>query len=91
MLVRELEPDESEAALFRSVLSALQDLRRLARKEGVRPGVTGQVGEVSYEQIFELLQKVRERNAKVKLRIVAAEDAWTAGPLKVRFGIGEAG
>jgi uncharacterized protein (DUF3084 family) len=76
-----------KAGLFRDILAALQEVRKVARAKGMRPDESGQFGEVSYEQIFALLDRVQAGKRALTFRIVAAADAWTAGPVRIRFEV----
>jgi len=83
------DPDAAarKAGLFRDILAALQEVRKVARAKGMRADESGQFGEVGYEQIFALLDRVLAGKRALTFHIVAAAEAWTAGPVKIRFEV----
>jgi uncharacterized protein (DUF3084 family) len=43
----------------------------------------GSIGEMSYEELFAVIQRLNEINGPARVRAVAAADTWTMGPLDV--------
>lgn len=92
----------SEAGIYAALVSLLKDdVGSKARKDGVMPrvpppgseasgGSPGAVGEMSYQDLFADMGRLRSINGPAKVTAVAAADTWTIGPLTVEFRIGPA-
>lgn len=61
--------------------------RAKARKVGVLPDVTGSIGSISYSEIFEAAKKIKAKNKKVRVEILASKDIYNIGPLEIKFRI----
>jgi uncharacterized protein (DUF3084 family) len=89
----------SEAGIYAALVSLLRDdVGSKARKDGVMPrvpapgseaasGSPGAVGEMSYEDLFADMGKLRAISGPARVVAVAASDTWTIGPLAVEFRI----
>jgi len=85
----------SEPALMGSLVHLLRDgVGTKARDKNVMPrlspgtanlfGSTGEkVGEMTYEELFRVIERLRRVEGPARVTAVAAEDTWTIGPLKV--------
>lgn len=86
----------SEPALMGALVNLLRDeVGAQARAKGVMPRITtpggpslfgsssGAVGEMSYEELFQVIEQLRQINRPARVTAVAAQDTWTIGPLKV--------
>ena len=85
----------SEPALMGSLVHLLRDdVGQKARDKNVMPrlsaGGTGlfgssgeKVGEMTYDELFSVIEKLRRVRGPARVIAVAAEDTWTIGPLKV--------
>jgi uncharacterized protein (DUF3084 family) len=85
----------SEPALMGSLVHLLRnDVGAKARAENVMPrlspgspnlfGSSGeQVGEMTFDDLFRVIERLRRVAGPARVTAVAADDTWTAGPLKV--------
>jgi uncharacterized protein (DUF3084 family) len=85
----------SEPALMGALVSLLRDqVGAKARAQNVMPRLTpdssglfgaasGAVGEMSYEDLFRVIERLRRANGPARVSAVAAQDTWTIGPLRV--------
>ncbi|MCX7942803.1 MAG: DUF3084 domain-containing protein [Dictyoglomaceae bacterium] len=74
--------DKIEARLF----EILSDVNRIAQLRGVLPDpLTNTVGDVSLEDFYDIVYKIKEKGKKVILSVIATEDTYNSGPLKIRF------
>ena len=68
-------------------MKLLRTSHQSAREAGVLPGPTGSLGSIPYSQIFDLAKKIKSLNRKVNLKVLAAKEIYTIGPLEVKFKI----
>ncbi|MEN2984066.1 MAG: DUF3084 domain-containing protein [Dictyoglomaceae bacterium] len=74
--------DKIEARLF----EILSDVNRIAQLRGVLPDpLTNTVGDVSLEDFYDIVYKIKEKGKKVILSVIVTEDTYNSGPLKIRF------
>ena len=85
----------SEPALMGALVSLLRDeVGARARSQNVMPRVApgspdlfaptaGSVGEMSYDDLFDVIARLRRANGVARVTAVAAHDTWTIGPLEV--------
>jgi len=84
----------SEPDLMGALVSLLRDdVGARARARGVMPRIAsspglfgspgGAVGEMTYEELFQVIERLRQVNGPARVTAVAADDTWTIGPLKV--------
>jgi len=85
----------TDAALMAALVSLLRDeVGAKARAQNVMPRLTpghpsvfgaagGAVGEMSYEQLFHVIETLRQANGPARVKAIAAQDTWTVGPLEV--------
>lgn len=80
----------SDADIYTELLSMLQDVRAEARSRGLIPTLPGgKFGEISHNELFPVLHQVQAARGPVRVRILAAQETWTADPLQIRFVVGE--
>lgn len=89
----------SDSALMGALVSLLRDeVGDRARKKDVMPRLTpgsssvfgsaaGAVGEMSYDDLFGTMNRLRRANGPARVRAVAADDVWTIGPLTVELRV----
>jgi hypothetical protein len=87
LVTEDLDGRQPTGALFQKVLGTLERIRSLAREKGMRGGAENRYGEISYEELFTVLEQVRRLKTSVTLKVLAAEDTRAAGPLQVRLEI----
>jgi uncharacterized protein (DUF3084 family) len=85
----------SQPALMAALVSLLRDeVGAKARAENVMPRATvgepalfasprAAVGEMSYEELFAAIERIREIGAPARVVAMASRDTWTIGPLEV--------
>lgn len=68
------------------VLRFLNDINREAKKKGVIPDpITGNVGHVEGQELFNTMQEVTKLGGNVILKAVAKEDIYTEGPVSIHI------
>ncbi|MBI3921516.1 MAG: DUF3084 domain-containing protein [Armatimonadetes bacterium] len=87
LLTESLNGRDPSGSLFRSILGTLEKIRGVAREKGMRGGVENRYGEISYEELFEVLASVRRLKSAVTLKITAKEDTHAAGPLQIQIKV----
>lgn len=66
----------------------LRDINAGAAKEGVlRDPLSGNVGSIDTAEFMQALEDITDSKYDIKLRIFAAEDIYTEGPVKIRFEV----
>jgi uncharacterized protein (DUF3084 family) len=85
----------SEPALMGALVSLLRDqVGAKARAQNVMPhlgpgasnlfgSAGGAVGEMTYEDLFRVIERLRRADGPARVSAIAAQDTWTIGPLKV--------
>ena len=74
--------EEAEEMLF----LALRDINLKAAREGVlRDPLSGNVGSIDTAEFMQVVENVTDAKSDVRLRIYAAGDIYTEGPVKIRF------
>ena len=84
----------SEPSLMTSLVRLLrEEVGARARTHNImpRPGASGElfgstreaVGQMSYEELFAVMARMREIGGPVRVAAVASDDTWTIGPLEV--------
>jgi len=86
---RTVEGGGSRAGIYATLLDLLRGaVRREARKRDLLPHPeTGQYGEVTAEALFAAIEALAAAKGTVTVRILAAEDTYTAGPLNVQIEV----
>ncbi|MCE5201956.1 MAG: DUF3084 domain-containing protein [Synergistaceae bacterium] len=68
------------------VFRALRDVNVHAAREGVlRNPLTGNVGSMDTAEFIDAIEKITESKTGIKLYIIAAEDIYTEGPVRVKL------
>ncbi|MDD4160174.1 MAG: hypothetical protein PHO18_04420 [Synergistaceae bacterium] len=66
----------------------LRDVNLRAAKEGVlRDPLSGNVGSIDTSEFMQVVEDVASSDSDAQVRIFAAEDIYTEGPVKIRFEI----
>lgn len=80
----------ADADIYTELLSMLQDVRAEARSRGLIPTLPGgKFGEISHTELFPVLHRIQAARGPVVVRILAAQETWTADPLQIRFVVGQ--
>ncbi len=92
---------QAQSQLFAHLISLLRErVGSRARADGMMPVARRLVGAelvpqegvggITYEELFDRVDRIRELGGQVKVTARAAQDTWTAGPLHVKLEIGKA-
>lgn len=74
--------EDAEETLF----LMLRDVNLRAAREGVlRDPLSGNVGSIDTTEFMQVIEDVSDAKSDVRLRIYAAEDIYTEGPVRIRF------
>ena len=74
--------EDAEETLF----LMLRDVNLRAAREGVlRDPLRGNVGSIDTTEFMQVIEDVSDAKSDVRLRIYAAEDIYTEGPVRIRF------
>lgn len=77
---------ESRQQVEDLLLRLLRDVNAVAAKEGVlRDPLSGNVGSMDTAEFMDAIEKIADSKTNIKLNIVAAEDIYTEGPVRVKF------
>ena len=72
------------------IYSNLKELNRAAASRGVlRDPITGNIGTLDSENLFEVLGKIAENDKETTLLVLAHNDTFTEGPLKIILQVKE--
>jgi len=90
----EIDGSLSRGKIFKSLVTFLQnDVSSAARHKGVIPRYTEtgpSVGEIDdWDEVFDLVLKIKSAGKKVNLTAVAAKETWSVGPMLVDFVIND--
>ncbi len=84
------KPGDIFKAIYRSITDRDGDLRALALARRMLPHpVTGNYGAADLDDIFDAAAEVRTQQGIVTVRVVAARDTYTAGPLLIEVQVDE--
>lgn len=75
----------SGAQIEGQITTLLKKVHQSARENGVLPDPSGSLGSVPYAQISELARKIKSNGKKVNLKVSAAADIYSIGPLDINF------
>jgi uncharacterized protein (DUF3084 family) len=83
LLEKSLQGGGPVGDLFKGLLEILEKVRGIARSKGIRGGPENRYGEIAYEELFSVLDRLRKSRGQVTLTVLASEDTYIAGPLKI--------
>ncbi len=79
-------PGETRQEIEETVFQALRTLNQNAANRGMlRDPISGNVGSIDTGEFLDALEYIAEAKTNITLRIVAARDIYTEGPLLVKF------
>jgi uncharacterized protein (DUF3084 family) len=85
---KNIKKGTSRGDLEESLFLMLRDVNLRAAKEGVlRDPLSGNVGSIDTSEFMQTLEEIMKSKSDSKLRIVAAEDIYTEGPVKIKFEV----
>ena len=83
---RDFAPGTNRQQIEDLLLRSLKDVNTVAAKEGVlRDPLSGNVGSMDTAEFMNAIEKIAESKTDIKLKIVAAEDIYTEGPVRIKF------
>ncbi len=88
-----IDPQSSRGLIFNSLTQFLRtEVRSNAISKGLIPTYDDagepSVGSIGYDQVDELVDKVKASSKTVEVRAIAEKDTWSADTLKLRFEVG---
>ncbi|NLD06011.1 MAG: DUF3084 domain-containing protein [Synergistaceae bacterium] len=85
---RNIKKEASREDVEETLFLMLRDVNSRAAKEGVlRDPLSGNVGSIDTAEFMQIMEDINKKNSDVILRIFAAKDIYTEGPVKIRFKI----
>lgn len=88
LLLKVIDGGESLEKIEGKLLEILSEVNKIAQEKGVLPDpLTNTVGEISFEEFYNIAYKIKEKGKKVILKVLVDEDTYNNGPLKIRFEI----
>lgn len=88
LLLKVIDGGESLEKIEAKLLEILSEVNKIAQEKGVLPDpLTNTVGEISFEEFYNIAYKIKEKGKKVILKVLVDEDTYNNGPLKIRFEI----
>jgi len=86
LLLKVIDGGESLEKIEAKLLEILSEVNKIAQEKGVLPDpLTNTVGEISFEEFYNIAYKIKEKGKKVILKVLVDEDTYNSGPLKIRF------
>ncbi|MGB9856591.1 MAG: DUF3084 domain-containing protein [Dictyoglomaceae bacterium] len=86
ILTRVVDGSEPKEKVESRLLEILSEVNRIAQIRGVLPDpITNTIGDISLEDFYNIVYKIKEKGRKVIISVIVAEDTYNSGPLKVRF------
>jgi uncharacterized protein (DUF3084 family) len=72
--------------LLKYLVAFLQrQVREQAVRHSIMPDASGSVGEIDYEELLDVVARIKRLPGRVRIGAVATSDAWSAGPLELDF------
>lgn len=88
LLLKVIDGGESLEKIETKLLEILSEVNKIAQEKGVLPDpLTNTVGEISFEEFYNIAYKIKEKGKKVILKVIVSEDTYNSGPLKIRLEI----
>ncbi len=86
ILTRVVDGSEPRDKIETRLLEILSDVNRIAQIRGILADpLTNTVGDISLEEFYDIVYKIKEKRKKVILSVIVTEDTYNSGPLKIRF------
>lgn len=86
--VRLIKKGASRQEIEETLFLMLRDVNLRAVREGVlRDPLSGNVGSIDTTEFMQIIEDISSSDSDVTLRIFAANDIYTEGPVKIRFNI----
>lgn len=73
---REISTDQSSKEIEAELEALLQSVNEKAINQGLLPDNSGQVGSINFSQFYDLVNRVRSDQGKIKVNIYAAQNIW---------------
>jgi hypothetical protein len=82
----EVSTASTTGLLLKGLVGFLQrQVREEAVKHSIMPDASGRVGEIDYEELLDVVARIKRLPGQARIGAVAATDAWSAGPLQLDF------
>ncbi|MFN3698697.1 MAG: DUF3084 domain-containing protein [Dictyoglomus sp.] len=86
LLLKVVDGGDSLEKIEARLLEILAEVNKIAQERGVLPDpITNTVGEISFEEFYNIAYRIKERGKKIILKVIVSEDTYNSGPLKIRF------
>jgi len=86
ILTRIIDGSEPKEKIEARLLEILSEVNKISQIKGVLPDpLTNTVGDISLEDFYDVIYKIKEKGKKTIISIVADEDIYNSGPLRIRF------
>ena len=86
LILKVIDGNEDLNKIESKLLEILSEVNKIAQQKGVLPDpLTNTVGEISFEEFYNIVYKIKEKDKKVLLKVIVDEDTYNSGPLKIRF------
>ncbi len=83
---RDIKKGSSREDVEETLFIMLRDVNARAARDGVlRDPLSGNVGSIDTSEFMQVIEYIANSKSDVKLRIFAAQDIYTEGPVKIRF------
>ncbi|MFH0887036.1 MAG: DUF3084 domain-containing protein [bacterium] len=73
------------------IKALLTHVNQTAKNRGIIPNPQGYVGDVSYSQIADISKDIKTLGTTASIKVIAADDIYTIGPLRIDFKISSNG
>lgn len=78
----------SQSEIEQKLKNLIETARFSAEKKGVFHDVKGSYGVLPYSEIFDTARKIKSFGVLAKVSIIAEQDIYSIGPLKIKFNVG---
>ncbi|MGC9001761.1 MAG: DUF3084 domain-containing protein [Dictyoglomus sp.] len=86
LVLKVIDGSEDLNKIESKLLEILSEVNKIAQQKGVLPDpLTNTVGEISFEEFYNIVYKIKEKDKKILLKVIVDEDTYNSGPLKIRF------
>ncbi|MGC8814017.1 DUF3084 domain-containing protein [Dictyoglomus sp.] len=86
LVLKVIDGSEDLNKIESKLLEILSEVNKIAQQKGVLPDpLTNTVGEISFEEFYNIVYKIKEKDKKFLLKVIVDEDTYNSGPLKIRF------
>lgn len=89
-----IDGSDSRGQIFENLIAFLKsEVRDTAEKKGVMPSYDEEgnpsVGQIAWDEIFDLVDHIKTTGKSVRVKALAADETWSAGPLDLKLVVSE--